>query len=453
MTNPITIIISDLHLGAKDKNDDHVHQGKPLVRMLNEFCRSEQGKTGQIELFINGDFFELAQVMPEIYAGNDFTCWASEEESLNRLQTILKAHSDIFTSLKEFKALGNTITIAAGNHDVDLYWTKVQQELNTLIGSVKFETGSSWYSRYDGRLLITHGHMDDPANKFINWQNPIKTSTSPSRLEMCPGTLFMLKIVNVLENDYPFVDNIKPVTALARLLWNKSKWEFAGVLWLLTKFTVKHKNSAMSTGPSNLNEFQKKLKQAVGYSGSVDCERIRQIAEKVYGAPQSDQALQKLVATDASLEEFMLDVLRHSGLDSLKKLTYTPSSSLSVGGGKGTLAILEAGKINEKTQLQEIAKEQFMSKPNSQVIVIGHTHQPDTQKFNFYGQDKYYYNPGSWTRYADINDIPDLTIDDLEDESKFPYQLNYVRIEDNADGTLRSEMVVFEEDKGKIKTT
>jgi UDP-2,3-diacylglucosamine pyrophosphatase LpxH len=452
MNKSLTIIISDLHLGVKDKNDDHVHQGKPLVRMLDEFCQSDQGKKGDIELFINGDFFELAQVMPEIYAGDDFTRWASEDESLIRLQTILRAHADIFAALKKFKALGNTFTMAAGNHDVDLYWSKVQQELNIVIGLVKFETGSSWYFRYDGRLLIAHGHMDDPANKFENWQNPIKTDTTPSRLEMCPGTLFMLKIVNILENDYPFVDNIKPVTALARLFWNKSKWEFAGALWLLIKFRAKHKNAALSTAPSNLDDFQKKLKQAVSYSGSDDCERIRQLAAQVYGAPQSDHALQKLVATEASLEQFMLDVLRHFGLDGLKKLNYTPSSSLSVGGGKGTLAIQKEGKINEKTQLQEIAEAQFKSAPNSQVIVIGHTHQPDTQKFTVNGHDKYYYNPGSWTRYADINDIPDLTLDDLKDESKFPYQLNYVRIEDNGDGTLRSEMIVFEEDECRIKT-
>jgi len=34
---------------------------------------------------------------------------------------------------------------------------------------------------------------------------------------MCPGTLFMVKFVNWLEQEYPFADHLKPVTALSRI--------------------------------------------------------------------------------------------------------------------------------------------------------------------------------------------------------------------------------------------
>ena len=60
-----------------------------------------------------------------------------------------------------------------------------------------------------------------------------------------------------------------------------------------------------------------------------------------------------------------------------------------------------------------------------EIVVMGHTHQPDILKFG----EKRYYNPGSWTRYADINIQESITFEQLKTESNFPYQLNYIKVE------------------------
>src|SRR5450759_3588268 len=88
MSKPVTAIISDLHLGggSEDLGDDHVYQGDPLVRLLrNELGTSERGKRGEIEILINGDLFEFAQVRPDFYTGGDYSTWSREAESLQRL--------------------------------------------------------------------------------------------------------------------------------------------------------------------------------------------------------------------------------------------------------------------------------------------------------------------------------------------------------------------------------
>jgi len=141
----------------------------------------------------------------------------------------------------------------------------------------------------------------------------------------------------------------------------------------------------------------------------------------------------------------MMDVLRTSGLAGLKRLEPSVGGALSVGSASGTLAIQKAGRIDEMEQLRSVAKSRFIDDHDCEVIVMGHTHQPDHQKFG----KGCYYNPGSWTRYADISQQTSLTLDMLKDETKFPYQLNYVWVEMAADGRLLSEMKPFEVEAGK----
>lgn len=448
MSKPVTVIISDLHLGGgpTDPGDDHVFQGDPLVRLLRkELGESDRGKRGEIELLINGDLFELAQVRPDLYAGKDYLTWSSEAESLQRLNVILQGHASIFAAIKEFQIPGNIVTMAAGNHDVDLYWPEVQKRIRGVAGPVQFEFGNIWYSKHDGRLQISHGHMEDPANKFGNWKNPIlRSEHKAARLEMCPGTVFMLKLVNVLEKDYPFIDNIKPVTALARLLWRESKTGFGGVAWLLTKFMAKHPGAALGVHIADPGEFHKNLKRLVQIDADMQ-QRVREVADAVYGKQQSDADLARLLDSEETLLNFMMDVLRARGLGMLEILDSGAGDTLSAGGAVGTLAIQQAGRMDEKEHLRIVAEDRFHSDGKCEVIVMGHTHQPHAWAFG----ERRYYNPGSWTRYADISTQDTLTLEKLKDESKFPYQLNYIWVEEAGGGPLKSEMKTFEANPGE----
>jgi len=218
----VTIIVSDLHVGGgpADPGDDHVYQRAQFRTWLEGLGTTPEGKRGYIELFINGDFLEFAQVRPEVYQLGSSRYWCSAAESLQKLESILTGHPDIFAALKHFQGLHNRVTIAAGNHDVDFWWPEVQERFWQDAGRVIFALGNTWYQRYDGQLLISHGHMFDPANTFAHWSYPILIGPRGiRRLEMCPSTLFMVKFVNWLDRKYPFSDNIKPVTALGRILW------------------------------------------------------------------------------------------------------------------------------------------------------------------------------------------------------------------------------------------
>ena len=241
---PVTVIVSDLHVGGghADPGDDHVYDKNQFVAFLRELSKDRAGSVGDIELIINGDFLEFAQVLPERYTLGSAHYWCSEEESHDKLMAIVNGHGEIFEALREFQTSGNVVTIAAGNHDVDLYWDRVQKTLRSKAGGVQFELSREVYKRYGRKLVIGDGHMYDAANSFEYWGEPrLFISPSEKRLEMCPGTLFMVKFVNWLEKkNYKFADNVIPITGLARVLWKEDKLGMLAVAWALSRFAARH---------------------------------------------------------------------------------------------------------------------------------------------------------------------------------------------------------------------
>ena len=83
--------------------------------------------------------------------------------------------------------------------------------------------------------------------------------------------------------------------------------------------------------------------------------------------------------------------------------------------------------------LAERAKE--LLETNVDIVVFGHTHQPDRRDFN----GRFYFNPGSWTRYVELGPMSKLTMEDLRNESRVPYALNCVWIEESDAGNLRGQ--------------
>jgi UDP-2,3-diacylglucosamine pyrophosphatase LpxH len=450
---PITIIVSDLHLGGgkADPGDDHVYQKGQFSKFILEGI--PESKEGKVELFINGDFLEFAQVKPDVYTLGSSRYWCSETESLEKLSAILSGHKNIFLALKEFQEKDNFVTIAAGNHDVDLYWKRVQEEIRKVAGPVQFAIGDEWYHRYSGRLMISHGHMIDPANKFKRWKNPIRKGPKGiPRLEMCPGTLFMVKFVNWLDERYPFSDNVKPIMNLARLLYKEPKGGFKAVLWTLLKFAGSHPIKALSV------QDEKNLKPVLNFGDDIlneiafndkFLEELAVIYNKMGKLAMTPEKIRKNLKSEEDLFNFLKDIIvKLSPEDWLPVFNASTPSALGIGDNKArTLSIVRSGMSKDKENLREEAITQ-LSSPDVEVVVCGHTHQPDEWRGPKGKWDGGYFNPGSWTRYLDISKAKNLTLADLKREEDFPYQLNYIRVEESSSGKLRASKVCFEKQQG-----
>ncbi len=440
----VTIVISDLHVGGgpADSGDDHVYQKNQLQNFIAMLGATPEGQAGEVELFINGDFLEFAQVNPDVYQLGSAKYWCSEAESMQKLEPILSGHPGIFAALQQFGHLGNQVTIAAGNHDVEFFWGDVQKRIQEVAGPITFAVGEEWFTRHDGRLKIGHGHQFDPANQFEHWWNPILAGPDGvARLEMCPGTLFMVKFVNWLEAKYPFSDNIKPVTALRRILWKEDRFSLVSVAWMLTRFASRHPKFALGTD-ADKSQLAKRLRQRLEFDDDFAAQ-ITTLYQKVRVPEATVATVRQELSTDEAIFDFLCDLMPQLPPEKWMPIIDIAGQGAALGiGGKGTtLAILDPKTRNDKENLRAEARKELEQETGPEIVVMGHTHQPDEMKAG----RGVYFNTGSWTRYADVDLMENLTMEDLKQEDKFPYQLNYVRVERSADNSLQSAMICFEQ--------
>ena len=174
-----------------------------------------------------------------------------------------------------------------------------------------------------------------------------------------------------------------------------------------------------------MHQRRKQLLEAVKYDA-----KFRARLTEIYGAVRNEPeatagTVEKVLMSEEALAEFMQECLATVEVEQwLALFDLAKPDILSVGVGSGdTLAIIKSGDLAQETWREEAEREW---QKGAEVIVIGHTHLPEVVKVD----GKSYYNPGSWTRYVHQDELASLSMKDLRQEDKFPYQLNYVRVEE-----------------------
>jgi UDP-2,3-diacylglucosamine pyrophosphatase LpxH len=375
----VTLIVSDLHLGDGKRGDDFVDDKRQFAEFIDAQAATAEGRAGQVELIINGDFLDFVQVCPTAYTLNSPDYWCSEDESVIKLNSILQGHEDVFDALRKFQRTGSRVTLFAGNHDVDLYWPKVQARIREQAGDVNFELGCVWYKRYGGRLRISHGHLFpsvDPANGFKHWRDPRlkqKCDGQPRRLEMCPGTLFVVNFVNLLEEKYPFADNLHPETALAGILWREDSWGLKAVAWMLTRFAARFPRNILSWHTTVNMGGQ--LLDAIRFDPSLQ-KGIASIYRELLHRPDTTGAdVARLLNSEDAVADFIERLFRTTAPWErwVAILNRAKPGVLGIGSER-TLTIRESSKIDVKKECVTIVEAAW--RDDAQVVVFGHTHLP-----------------------------------------------------------------------------
>jgi hypothetical protein len=249
---------------------------------------------------------------------------------------------------------------------------------------------------------------------------------------------------------YSFADNIKPVTVLADLLSKEPNSGYEAAVWMLTRFAVRHPRSALSS--KTQSPTQKDFGAAMIQKLALNDDFAQQIADlyPLMGERKTTVGgVRKRLRTEDQLFDFMKDVIvKLFPNDWLPVLRLPGGTSLGLGKGRNrSLSVVRSGVSKDKENLRERAKSR-LANSRAEVVVCGHTHQPDEWRGPTGTWDGGYFNPGSWTRFLDISEIPNLTLADLRCEEDFPYQLSYVRVEQSAKGSLRGEMICYERKDG-----
>ncbi|MCM2277852.1 MAG: metallophosphoesterase [Oligoflexia bacterium] len=197
-----TIVLSDIHLADAERP----HPRNPLWKRFKQprYFVDPAFKAflehllatipGPIELVLNGDIFDFDSVMarPEPGAGGGeafHLSWlerargmhAEQDKSRFKILRILRDHSVWVESLRSFLAReGNRLVFVIGNHDMELHWPGVQQDLLAALAPGGDPDGvrdrvrfCEWFYVSNRDTLIEHGNQYDAYSLSSNPINPL----------------------------------------------------------------------------------------------------------------------------------------------------------------------------------------------------------------------------------------------------------------------------------------
>lgn len=179
------IVLSDVHLGSDlngggPKRSPYID--RDLVRLVEHY-RLEKPAGKRWRMVIAGDFIDFIGMAipaedveletPLTDEEREHGLGNAEDHARLKLRRVATRHADVFRALARFVEAGHAITLVHGNHDVELHWQAVRDEL----GEALFRHASAgtdratfeqriehapWFYYVGGLVYVEHGHQYDP---------------------------------------------------------------------------------------------------------------------------------------------------------------------------------------------------------------------------------------------------------------------------------------------------
>jgi hypothetical protein len=441
----LVYVVSDLHLGPGwlpggqlDPLEDFT-AGDQFARFLAHIGAS----ASPVELVIAGDFLEYCQTLPEIgLASPQDDLGSTEEESLLRTRVIMghepqiaSGHPIVFTALRRFMVEGHSITIIAGNHDIDLLWRRVWALVFDVIyppgawGDLRRVEYSYTLGRGPrGRVFIEHGHEHDRANRFGDMMTmPFGIDRfGVRRLKRCWGTLFVDKVYNQLERERWFIDNVKPILRIVKLGLRNDFLFTATAVGLVLRFLLISGLPPLLLGGAVEDEDEGPLDMEALAASISDPDLARAVHEQMAdpeGRAAMEQELQGMGMPASMMLAGAGDTL------TLDEVSVATGGEVILGGGQ------------EEDDYRAAARATLESDPSLSTVVMGHTHVPINGYVNPIslddGREGYFFNTGTWTLHLRDEAHRSYSWAELADKANYTTRFTYVRLEPDGLGGYR----------------
>ncbi len=435
MGRKLKFVISDLHVGAGHAESNYLEDftvDKKLARFLQAIWQESERDRREIELIINGDFFEFLHVPAvdhydptERYPIEAYLD-SSQQASIKRLNLIVEGHPEVFDALSDFihvEPPQRRITIIKGNHDVNLYWPGVKSRLREVLGASGSRSSlllfaEEFVSRE--KIYVEHGHQrTEQMNSYHDFLDP-RLPNDPSQLYYPAGSHFVVDFFNSVRREHWFVDNIKPMTTL---IWYALQWDFDFAVKMLLEF-IRHTPGLVVSNFATQNVF---AVPADEWLQGLANEATRLEWAQRYG-------------TDLSFrQEFHHKVQQYLDDASVvsKDASFFPSLYLTA----DSQAMGRADQQQQEAALHRAAEE-IVRQQGARVVIFGHTHRP-VQTILETGA--VYVNTGGWLR--DLSEASPGTWQALFNGSlcsqDLPLPLPYARIDYDEDHQPSAQLLDF----------
>lgn len=313
-----TAIISDLHLCEAEPVNTKYPLWKKFktkqfffddifTSFLQEIEAKAKGES--VELILNGDIFDFDSVLrlPEEPIFNVSTIekkrglFPRSERSCFKIKVILEDHAVFVKALRDFVRRGNRVVFIIGNHDLELHFPEVQEEVRHALDLNEDEQKHvrfvEWFYISNEDTLIEHGNQYDPYCLCEDPVNPYVQGYNYISLKLPFGNLACRYIMNGLGFFNPHVDSnyimgLKEyVTIFLRYMARAQPfmvltWLFGSIVTLIQSF--KDRLAAPIRNPLKIEE------------------RIEQIAEKSNAEPRMVREMKELFVAPAASNPFLL---------------------------------------------------------------------------------------------------------------------------------------------------
>ena len=238
MSHPLTglikikLVISDFHLssgkwlanGRRNPLEDF-HQDDRFEEFLNYYS-SGKYESAEVELIVNGDFFDPLAIIPLPGANGKFPkleypLEVEESAAIEKFNTILNGHPVSVRGLKEFLQRGKKIVFRWGNHDAALLWPGVQKLLKERLSppdpkQIEFQQHPYVFDR----ICVDHGHQYETLNHFDENNMFLNRSTPQGmkRIQNLPfGSFFVMGFLNRVKLQRSYINLVQPLRLYIRL--------------------------------------------------------------------------------------------------------------------------------------------------------------------------------------------------------------------------------------------
>lgn len=453
----VVYVVSDLHLGP-----GWLPSGE--LDPLEDFTADDDfahfleviGTTGApVELVIAGDFLEYCQTLPEIgLASPEDDLGSTEAESVRRTRVILglepqisTGHPRVFRALRRFMMEGNSVTIIAGNHDIDLLWDSVW----ALVFDAIYPPGS-WgdlrlveYSYQlgqgaRGRVYIEHGHEYDRANCFGDqMREPFGLDRAGKwRLKRCWGTLFVDKVYNQLERERWFIDNVKPIMRVVQLGLRNDFLFTATAVGLVVRFLLTSGLPPL-LGAADEGEGDGAVEpDAEAVAAAITDETLRAAVRAQLEDPVARAEFEQVLRGAQPGE--LRALLGGGATLSLDDVTMVPGGEVILGGGGAEDAYRLA------------AREVLELDPSLSTVIMGHTHGPIDGHLDPIhlgdGRRGLFFNSGTWTPHLRDEGRRSYSWAEIAEAESYTTRFTYIRLDPDGAGGYRPVLGSWFDERG-----
>ncbi|MEN0057778.1 MAG: metallophosphoesterase [Bdellovibrio sp.] len=313
-----TAIISDLHLCEAEP----VNVRFPLWKKFKTkqfffdetfeiFLRhiEEKAQGAKVELVLNGDIFDFDSVLrlPDepVFRVNWLEeqrgLFPREERSRFKIEVILNDHAEFVRSLREFIMRGHRAVFVMGNHDLELHFPAVQEEIYRHLhlpeGKKEEVRFVEWFYLSNQDTLIEHGNQYDPYCMCEDPVNPFVRGYNFVSLKLPFGNLACRYIMNGMGFFNPHVDTnyIMTLPQYIRFFFKYVAKAQPGLVFTWFWGAV----------VTLLHSFFDRLAAPIRNPLTIE-DRIEDIAERANAEPRMVRELKELFVAPAASNPFLL---------------------------------------------------------------------------------------------------------------------------------------------------